>query len=56
VFNVASTPFVQEAWMNGQELRVHGVVFDMETGRLIDLHVTMHSIEQVPEELAVFEK
>lgn len=55
VFNVASTPFVQKAWKEGQELRVHGVVFDMKTGRLVDLHLTMHSIEQLPDELVVFE-
>jgi len=56
VFNVASTPFVQQAWKDGRELMIHGVVYDMMTGRLVDLHLTMHSIEQLPDELAVFEK
>ena len=49
VFNVASTPFVQKAWKEGQELRIHGVVYDMKTGRLIDMRMTMHNIEQLPD-------
>jgi len=48
VFNVASTPFVQQAWKDGMELRVHGLVFNLETGRLIDLNLTMHKLEQLP--------
>ena len=49
VFNVASTPFVQQAWKSGQELRIHGAVYDMTTGRLVDMHLTMHSIQQLPD-------
>ena len=56
VFNVASTPFVQQAWVEGQQLRIHGVVFDMETGRLIDLHMTMHEAAQIPDELVVIDR
>jgi carbonic anhydrase len=29
VFNVASTPFVQQAWKENRELRIHGLVFNM---------------------------
>lgn len=48
VFNVASTTFVQKAWKDGKELNIHGLVYDIETGRLVDLHLTMHCIEQLP--------
>ena len=51
--NVASTPFVQKAWKAGQEVRVHGVIYDMETGYLIDQGITMYKIDQLPEELRV---
>ena len=53
VHNVAGTPFVQRAWKAKQELRIHGVVYDMETGKLIDLGLTMHKLDQVPELLRV---
>ena len=53
VMNVASTPFVQRAWKNGQELRVHGVIYDMATGKLIDQKLTMYELDQVPRELRV---
>ena len=53
VTNVASTPFVQKAWKAGQEVRVHGVIYDMETGYLIDQGITMYKIDQLPEELRV---
>lgn len=55
VFNVASTPFVQQAWKNGRQLRIHGLVFSLENGRLIDLNTTLHTLEQIPEELAIIE-
>jgi carbonic anhydrase len=40
---------VQQAWKIGQELRIHGLVFSLENGRLIDLNITMHTLEQLPE-------
>lgn len=55
MLNLASTPFVQNAWKNGQTLRINGVVFDLATGLLKKIHKDIHSLEQVPEELALFE-
>lgn len=55
MLNLASTPFVQKAWKEGQTLRINGVVFDLATGLLNKIHADMHSLEQVPEELALFE-
>lgn len=54
ILNVASTPFVQKAWKDGQELRVHGLVYDLDSGRLINLESTMYSFEQVPDSLRLY--
>lgn len=32
---VARTPFVQSAWVNGKNLKVYGVVYDVSNGRLL---------------------
>jgi carbonic anhydrase len=41
VRNVASDVFVQDAWMRGQELNVHGWVYSLATGLITDLEVTV---------------
>ena len=41
VRNVASDVFVQEAWMRGQELHVHGWVYSLANGMVTDLNVTV---------------
>ena len=41
--NVLKTPEVQEAYNSGQ-LNMHGFVFDMETGKLIDLKLDIKGI------------
>lgn len=41
VKNVVASDFVQEAWANGQALAVHGWIFDLGTGRLKDLELTV---------------
>jgi carbonic anhydrase len=40
VRNVASDVFVQEAWLRGQEVNVHGWVYSISTGLITDLNVT----------------
>ncbi|HLJ63680.1 MAG TPA: carbonic anhydrase [Stellaceae bacterium] len=40
VRNVASDVFVQDAWSRGQELSVHGWVYSLANGIVIDLDVT----------------
>ena len=40
VRDLAKTSIVQNAWANGKELQVHGLVYDIKTGILQDLGVT----------------
>jgi len=41
VRNVASDVFVQEAWARGQELHVHGWVYELANGLVKDLNATV---------------
>lgn len=49
VRNVCNTTIVQDAWKRGQELRVHGLVYDLASGRLNNLDLTASGPEQVSE-------
>ncbi len=40
VKNVCKTKFVQNAWFQNQNLTVHGLIFDIEKGKLINLNLT----------------
>ena len=40
VHNVANSEPVRKAWAGGRNLPVHGLVYELETGRLRDLKVT----------------
>lgn len=55
VYNVSKIPIVQMAWKNGQELRIHGFVYDLRDGLLKDLGITLDSLEKIPEEYRVVE-
>ncbi|TQV88770.1 carbonate dehydratase [Aliikangiella coralliicola] len=46
VRNICRTPVVQRAWLSGQKLSVHGVIYGIENGVLKDLDVTTSSIEE----------
>jgi carbonic anhydrase len=46
VSNVASDVFVQEAWARGQPLWVHGWVYSLADGLVIDLDVTVSGPEE----------
>ncbi len=41
VRNVASDVFVQDAWARGQPLSVHGWVYSLSNGLIMDLNVTV---------------
>lgn len=41
VNNLCKTSIVQGAWERGEKLNVHGIVYDIENGRLKDLDVTI---------------
>ncbi len=43
VFNLCTTSIVQNAWKNGQDLAVHGMVINIGTGELVDQHCTFDS-------------
>ena len=47
VRNICHTSIVQNAWMGGAELSVHGVIYGVEDGLLKDLEVTTSSIEEI---------
>jgi carbonic anhydrase len=46
VSNVASDVFVQEAWARGQPLWVHGWVYSLADGLVIDLDVTVSGADE----------
>ena len=41
VANMTQIPFVRQAWDAGQELQVHGLIYDLQSGRLKDLQVSV---------------
>jgi len=47
--NVCHTTLVQNAWARGQELSVHGWVYDLADGLLRDLNCAISSPEQIDE-------
>lgn len=47
VLNVCNTSIVQNAWKNDQSLTVHGWIFDVSDGVLVDLHTTIDEAEMI---------
>ena len=47
VANVAKTRIVQNAWLRGQELHVHGWIYSVGDGLLHNLDVTINNSEQI---------
>lgn len=48
VANTCRTTIVQKAWARGEDLTVHGVIYDIADGLLHDLAVSTNAAEQVP--------
>jgi len=46
VTNVARTTIIQDAWVRGQELAVHGWIYGLHGGLLQDLEVTVDGIKK----------
>jgi carbonic anhydrase len=53
VYNIARIPIVQQAWKEGQELRIHGLVYRLDDGILKDLGITLSKISHIPEEFRI---
>lgn len=47
VKNICHTTIVQEAWHRKQPLTIHGWIYDLESGKLRDLDITLSDIEDV---------
>ncbi|QRR03597.1 carbonate dehydratase [Dyadobacter sandarakinus] len=47
VRDLAKTSIVQNAWSNGKEVHVHGLVYDVKNGRLVDLNVSIDDMSEV---------
>ena len=47
VLNVGRTTIVQSAWQRGQELAVHGWIYDLEDGLLRDLGLSIDNAEDL---------
>jgi carbonic anhydrase len=49
VANVCHTTIVQDAWRRGQQLAVHGWIYDLADGLLRDLDLVVQSADQIPQ-------
>lgn len=49
VANVAHTSIVQQAWKEGQELSIHGLIYDIKDGKLKPLMPAITGVQQIPE-------
>jgi len=47
VYNLCKTTIVQNAWLNGQSLGVHGWVYDLNTGIITDLKVSTYDSDNL---------
>lgn len=47
VMNVSKTTVVRDAWMRGQELAVHGWVYDIHDGLLRDLGICISGESEI---------
>ena len=45
VRNICHIPAVRKAWRKGQELSIHGFIYNLKDGRLHDLNVSVSDIE-----------
>ena len=45
VMHVCETTIVQDAWLRGQDLTVHGLVYSLEDGLIRDLEISINSLK-----------
>lgn len=56
VFDLTNISIIQHAWMDGRNLSVHGLVYDIKNGILNDLHVSANNNSEVPKVYRVDKK
>jgi carbonic anhydrase len=47
VVNIGQTNIVQDAWANGQDVAIHGCIYDLRDGVLRDLDTTITSMDEL---------
>ena len=47
VLNAAETTFVRKAWKKGQQVAIHGWIYDLRDGLIQDLEVRVETAEQM---------
>lgn len=55
VYDISKIACVQKAWVSGQKLRVHGLVYRLDNGVLKDLGLTLDRMEQIPEDYWIYD-
>ncbi len=55
VYDIAKIACVQKAWINGQKIRIHGLIYRLDNGILKDLGLTLDRLEQIPEEFWIYD-
>lgn len=55
VYDIAKIACVQKQWIKGKELRVHGLVYQLENGILNDLGLTLNKLSMIPEEFWIYD-
>jgi len=48
VHNVCRTTIVQQAWEQGQDLSVHGLIYNLKDGLLRDLETVLSGLDDLP--------
>jgi hypothetical protein len=56
VFNVMTSPVIQQAWEEGREVYVHGLVYNVATGELQQVAGPFSATDEVPLEAAEMEE
>lgn len=49
VNNISRSSFIKHAWLEGEDLTVHGIIYDLETGTLNDLNYSISSLNELEE-------
>lgn len=51
VNNISATNIVQNAWMQGRKLEIHGWVYDLRSGLLKNLNVKVKNVESLCDDI-----